>query len=444
MLKLSKAINGSSDVIRKIYPKLASKLSQTDTQKTVKDSSALKESLTTTASAALPFYLDTITGTSVALHEGAHAVTQDLFFQPGNVELQVDGIDNLRNLVSDPSLDNLVNFLTAKDVNEDNAAGYAAYVAEKLTPLGEKIGSNASNAIIAAAGCTSVEAAALLAFALGYKIRHKHPKIGAALMTLAAGWHINNTYYALSALWMDPNEVPGHDWIAFSKYTGIHPAIPAVLMGAALPALAAGLYLMEKRAKEKALNRAIVSRLINKGAIPQEKVKSYWDKFKGKEKVKRLEEELYNHLRSTGALEIDKAGKPILNPSKVDKDAVKILRKLMKEYNAFLDYVAESERDLVNLERETIKSALKPKRGSLLRSLKRAIKESFNLKAAFKRSKLEGVSKTLSIASFGAGISNLILSALGVAVPGLGLVAMSTGLTALALRIAPHIKEKLT
>ncbi len=292
-------------------------------------------------------YLDRISGLSTIIHEHGHKLADELFHKGTKSTIQIDAIDNIKAFIREPNIDNLIKVLTKYDVGNDKFSGWIAGTNEGLSDLGRKLGKTTVDAIGLAAGCGSTELLGLIAFTVGYKIRKEHPVAGFVLMSYSAYIHIVNSVYAFSPI-ITPiifGKDYGGDWIAFSKVTGLHPAVAAITMSSLLPALFIGLKLVEHRAERKLLRRQALFNLLGK-EIPVERLQKYFKEYRDREKLERLSAELYSHLKSIGVVKDDGS----LDPSKLDRKSRKLLRKVQHGYTRFLDSVIDREKELIDVE----------------------------------------------------------------------------------------------
>ncbi len=120
-----------------------------------------------------------------------------------------------------------------------------------LTELGKRLGQEASRGVVSAAGTLVDMTSAATSFAVGYKLRKKHPVAGAALMGYAGYTVLNSISYAVTAL--GPEGIPtlaarGNDFAGMALNLGIHPLVSIGLMAALLPAEYWILHSFEKNA----------------------------------------------------------------------------------------------------------------------------------------------------------------------------------------------------
>jgi hypothetical protein len=111
--------------------------------------------------------------------------------------------------------------------------GATYYRPGPLTSFGERLGPRLSTALVAGAGTLVDTALSVGTFAAGYRMRHKHPLIGATLMGFAGWTMANSVGYALSAL---GPAGPGNDFAALAASLGLHPLVTAGLLASILPA----------------------------------------------------------------------------------------------------------------------------------------------------------------------------------------------------------------
>jgi len=348
-------------------------------------------------------------GVSTQLHEQAHAVMVESFYQNPTVTVQVDGIENVKNLINEPNLENFGRMLSAYDINKDGAAGVTRYdYGEGLNETGQSLGKNKVHAMISAAGCVAEEIPALIGFAAGFKLRKKFPATGWTLMTMATVHHLSTSSYVFSALSAASANRPGHDWAKFARVTGIHPVITAIAFGATMPALGVGLWLLEKRSEGKARDRMAVSRLIRNGGISVNELNKSYQNYGKKKKLEKAQERMANVL--------EHSPEQIKNDKKIQKEFRKALAGLRKEYDRFGNFIADRFRERVNEEKKKLP---KPPKTPFKKAISN-IKD--NIKGAWRKDKIDSVLTTagLGVAAVVAGKSlvDAVSAATGAAAAG--------------------------
>jgi hypothetical protein len=114
--------------------------------------------------------------------------------------------------------------------------GMTSWQTTGLTPLGKVLGAQGSMAAVAVAG-TAVDALSSVAvFGAGFKMRKKHPILGASMMGYAGATMLNSTMYAASGIGKSLAANAGHDFLTIQALTGIPPAVSAVVLASILPA----------------------------------------------------------------------------------------------------------------------------------------------------------------------------------------------------------------
>ncbi|MCE1246754.1 MAG: hypothetical protein LWY06_08930 [Firmicutes bacterium] len=281
------------------------------------------------------------TGAGTYLHENAHAVVIESLFKNAETTIQVDGIDNLKELFRKPSLENLANLITMNDSNKDGAAGVTHIKAgEGLTPLGEHFGTDGSRTLVVAAGSVAQEIPVLGTFMLGYMMKNKSPKIGYSLIALASMQHITNSTYPFSALSASSSTRAGHDWVNFAKLTGVHPLVTAVSFAATLPVLALAMYAFEKAGQKSAARGKALTGLIQQGKISPDIIKANYDKYPNRERLETLQgnlESLMKNNKSEGQID----------PAKREQIR-KAINALNKEHLAFGNYLIDRNIALID------------------------------------------------------------------------------------------------
>lgn len=121
-----------------------------------------------------------------------------------------------------------------------------------LSSTGELLGEDLSWATTAAAAAVVDVGIAMTAFAVGHRLRPKHPVIGASLMGFAGWSMLSRVAYAVSALGGEGVKTlaaQGHDYAIMATHGGLHPLVAAGLMAAVLPAEYAVLRWLDHRAQ---------------------------------------------------------------------------------------------------------------------------------------------------------------------------------------------------
>lgn len=316
-----------------------------------------------------------VSGATTYLHEQGHAVMVKAFYKNPTVNVQVDGIDNVKNLIDHPSPQNLGKVLIGHDANQDGAAGVTRYdYGEGLNERGQALGQDGVQSIVFAAGCVAEEIPTLIGFTAGFKLRKKHPLIGYSLMSLTGIHHAATSMYPISALWTTTAERPGHDWASFAKHTGIHPAVTAAVFAASLPALGAALWFSEKKQEEKQKDKIAVTRLIQNGGIKIDEIDQAYRDYSRKEKLEKAQDEMAEVLQQPYS--------KLLNDRKLQKKLRKKLHSLKKEYDRFSLHLADKFREKVDEEKKNLP---KPPEMSLKQTA-RLLKEDY--KKAWKEDKV--------------------------------------------------------
>ncbi len=160
---------------------------------------------------------------STWLHEMGHAKMIELLYENGNPQVEVFPFKG----------------------------GVTRWQLSPLSPLGEKLGSNGSRAMVAAAGTMVDMGVAMTTFGAGFKLRKKHPVVGAALMGYGAMTVTNSIAYAASAVGKDFAQLAsqGHDFANLAVRAGIHPIASIALMASVLPAQYAVMKYLENRSE---------------------------------------------------------------------------------------------------------------------------------------------------------------------------------------------------
>ncbi|MCD4783020.1 MAG: hypothetical protein K8T10_04220 [Candidatus Eremiobacteraeota bacterium] len=287
------------------------------------------------------------TGPITYLHEGAHATMVNAFYENPEVTIQVDGIDNVKNMIDDPSLKNLGRVLSGYDINQDGAGGVTRYnYGDGLNERGQAIGKNGVQAIVSAAGCIAEEIPTLIGFAAGFKMRKKFPVAGYTLMAMAGLHHFATSMYPISALWTTTANKPGHDWARFAESTGIHPLLTATVFAATLPTLGFAMWHSEKKSQEKARNRLAVTMLIQDGKLPVDKLDKAFKKYGRNKKLTKAQDDLAEVL--------EKPYDQLTKSKKLQGELRKKLRKVNREYNKFGDFLAKKYRKQVDEKKKTL------------------------------------------------------------------------------------------
>jgi len=296
-----------------------------------------------------------LSGGSVWLHEQSHAAAIKGLFNDPQISIQIDAIDNIKNFVRDPSVENFKHVVTMYDSNKDGAAGVTRFeLGDSPKPAAQMLGTNGVMAVISAAGCVGEAIPTFLGFAAGYKLRKEVPVLGYTLMAATSMHHINSSLYPFSALIPSMASKPGHDWGTFARATGIPPLLTATAFAATLPALGWVMHRMEKKAREREMSRQATHRLIaNRTIAPQELVKAY-EGYKGREKLVKAQDTLSVYMNTPATT--------LLNDDKAKKELNGALKTLSGEYAKFTDYLAETFRERVS---EEVKNGPRPEQRSI-------------------------------------------------------------------------------
>lgn len=379
-------------------------------------------------------YLSDPTGLVAYSHELGHVVAFKSIYNADNVKVQIDSFDNFKNFVKDPSGQNLSRWLGGYDAGQDGAAGVTSASGFHETPLSQKLGPNASMAIISAVGQAVIETPQLAAFAAGFALRKEHPVIGYTLMASSTWNHFLNTYYPLSAALMPKNQLAeaahqGHDFASFAVNTGINPWVTAGVFAALLPVEAAALVLLDKMDEDKVKDQLSLSRLIQKGKITEAQITEAYNKYPEKESLSKTEKK-FSSLLATPLSELNEK-----SPAEVKK----AMAELQGKYSGFRDYLVKQYRPQI----ETEKKNLPPEKHLSFKETIEKFKNDF--KEQFKKDKIGtaldvgAISGGVALAGRGAleitkavAKSPALLSAASVAsqalkalVPGIGAVAVA-------------------
>lgn len=377
-----------------------------------------------TIGAALEYGIE-VTGPITYLHESAHEAMVRTLYKNPTVTIQADGIDNVKNMIDDPSLKNVGRFLSVYDANQDGAAGIARYrYGDGLNEIGQAVGKNGAQAIISSAGCIAEEIPTLIGFAAGFKMRKKSPVVGYTLMAMTGIHHFGTSFYPLSALWTTTADRPGHDWAQFAEATGIHPLLTATVFTATLPALGLAMWHSEKKSQEKAKNRLAVTRLIQDGKLPVGELDKSFKEYGRNKKFSKAHDALAEVL--------EKPYNQLTEDKKLQRELRKKLRKVNREYNKFGDFLAKKYRNQVDEEKIALP---KPPEMSIPEIAKFIKKE---ISRAWKKDKVGTVLNTGTIAGVasvgvasgvqaaaiatGASIAGTLGSILSEVIPGVSLV----------------------
>lgn len=369
-------------------------------------------------------YTSATTGATTLLHEHAHGFMLNHLYEKPFVEIQVDGIDNLKNLISQPSVENLGRVLSGYDANQDGGAGMTRFtLGEGLNETGQTLGADTSRALVSAAGSISEEIPALMGFAAGFKLRKSHPVMGYTLMTAAGIHHLSASSYTISALTPSMAKLPGHDWAKFAELTGIPPLATAIAFTATMPLLGAAMWFGEKRAEEKVKDRLAVGNLVRRGDITPRELARAFTKYGNKEKMKKAENSLME-LLSAPRNETDK--------KQIDKKLKQAVENVRREYGSFGDFLAKNNRAKVDQEKKHLSSPGKSTMSNFTSNLKDSVRESWKadkVGAALTTGTLAGagivVGKSLAELAFamiGSPAALSTLSTLSSLLPGVSLV----------------------
>ncbi|MHC9541247.1 MAG: hypothetical protein AB9903_17220 [Vulcanimicrobiota bacterium] len=364
-----------------------------------------------------------LSGVGTYIHEGAHKLAVEKLYDGSHISVQIDAFDNIKKFIETPSLENLGNIMSANDVGKDGAAGVTTYDYGKgPSALGEKLSPNGRQAVISAAGSISTLIPDLAGFAVGMKLRKKHPVLGYSLMSLAGVHHFANSMYPLSAALSGPKSA-GHDWAKFAQATGIPAVLTGVIFAVSLPALGAVMYFSEKHREEKARNHQALASLIARGRISTGEVEQRMEKFPGKKDIVLLEEKIDKKLEDGTRENID--------PSEMKK----LTHKLSRSYCEFGESLIEEYKELVEEEKKRLPETSGEAVMSIMAESLKSLKESFKTDPLGASLDSAGIAGGITVAgkaaydavqavvptlpSLAEGIAGRVLSTM---VPGLGLL----------------------
>jgi hypothetical protein len=111
--------------------------------------------------------------------------------------------------------------------------GATRWSGKHFTELGSSLGMENSRAIVSAAGPAVDLFSSLASFAVGFKVRKKHPNLGAAMMGYAGFRAASSVMYALTPC--KGTSCNGHDFQNFAKFAGVPAWVSAVVIAAAIP-----------------------------------------------------------------------------------------------------------------------------------------------------------------------------------------------------------------
>lgn len=330
-------------------------------------------------------------GAVAYVHESAHAAAAKKIFN-ANVTVQVDGIDNLKDFLSNPSGETWKKLATSYDVNQDGAAGITRFDNLKETPLSKQLGTTKGLTMVAAAGQAAIEAPQLLTFAAGFALRKKNPVLGYTLMATSTINHFTNTIYPLSAVGMSGEALEkaaaeGHDFAQIARNTGISPGVVAGVFAMLLPAEYLILKGIEKLTQRKVEDRMAFGQLVQKGAISEDQLNNYLEKYNAKENLNASQARL-NNLLSMPAASIEEKD--------VRRNLVSSTQDFQKEYGKFMDYMVEENRVKVEAEKKNLPPQ---KKMTFKESMEKMVSD---YKTSFRKDTLGTVLKT---AGLGGGLA---------------------------------------
>lgn len=325
-------------------------------------------------------------GAVAYVHETAHATAAKAIFN-ADTTVQVDGIDNLKNFLANPSGDTWNKLSSSYDANQDGAAGVTQWSDMKDTPLSRKLGTNTGMTVVAAAGQAALEAPQLLSFAAGFALRKNHPVLGYTLMITSTINHFTNTLYPLSAVGMSGEALEkaanqGHDFAQIARNTGISPGVTAGVFAMLLPAEYLILKGIEKLAQRKVEDKMAFGQLVQKGAISEDQIKTYLEKYDKKENLNASQAKL-NKLFSMPATSLGEPG--------IRQNLISSTHDFQKEYGKFMDYMIEDNRAQVEAEKKNLPPQTKL---TFKESMEKMVAD---YKTAFKKDTLGTVLKTAGI-----------------------------------------------
>jgi|GEM_PF-2710990 len=330
-------------------------------------------------------------GAKAYIHETAHATAAKAIFN-ADTTVQVDGIDNLKNFLADPSGDTWKKLASGYDVNQDGVAGVTQWSDMKDTPLSSKLGKNMGMTVVAAAGQAAIEAPQLLSFAAGFALRKNHPVLGYTLMATSTINHFTNTIYPLSAVGMSGEALnkaaaEGNDFAQIARNTGISPGLVAGVFAMLLPAEYLVLKGIEKLTQRKVEDKMAFGQLVQKGTISEDQIKTYLEKYEKKEGLNAAQSKL-DKLLSMPATALGEPG--------IRQNLVSSTQGFQKEYGKFMDYMIDENRDRVEAEKKNLPPQTKL---TFKESMEKMVTD---YKTAFKKDTMGTVLKT---AGLGGGLA---------------------------------------
>lgn len=280
-------------------------------------------------------YAGQASGLTTWLHEQSHIWAAKLFQNPEKIGVHIDAFDNIKNLISDPSWENLKRVLVRYDVDQDGFGGYMWTDQNRPTGLGTALGEQRSDALVTAAGSLGQDLPALGGYAAGYALRKKNPVAGYTLMLTSAIHHVITALYPWQAAVLPAR---GGDWVRLAAYSGIHPAVTALAFTAILPAEALALSAAERMLERSRDEKLALYNIIGKGTLDEDALRALFDGYSRK-----------------GALSVPEG----MNISDLlkrppEQILVKPEAKLVKEIRLFQSYVIKRNKDLIEAERKLL------------------------------------------------------------------------------------------
>ena len=130
--------------------------------------------------------------------------------------------------------------------------GVTRWRPSELTPLGKKLGTDGTRALVSASGTLVDLGIATTTFGVGFKLRKKAPIVGHALMGYGAMTVLNSILYAGSAIGGDMAALAaqGNDFASLGVRAGLHPIASVAILASILPLEYAALKWLEGNEKE--------------------------------------------------------------------------------------------------------------------------------------------------------------------------------------------------
>ncbi|MDD4005073.1 MAG: hypothetical protein PHW69_07725 [Elusimicrobiaceae bacterium] len=324
-------------------------------------------------------YLNFALAGTTYLHEAAHVAAVKSIDPAAKTSITIQRTENLKAFVKNPSAETLYDAVTMRGLSDAKSGGVT-----KWSPTADY--TDAQRAYISAAGPAVESVVGAGEFAVGFKLRKKHPVAGYALMTAGVITELSPVCYALSALdetlavkyigsgaASSGNIGSTHDFLNIAARTGIPTMVTATAVASILPATALALYAGELISEKKSRQHAVLARLVSDGRLGETELDSLFDGYSRRRQL----------------------------------ETAKTEREMRRESAKFQDYLLKEKRDLITRNLDLVD---KPRRRSF-REVIHAETEAF--RAEFSKNKTGLIMNAAAMGSGMASGAAVNLSSLG-------------------------------